>query len=112
VRALGVAGVVHQDVERSPRRLRRRQGGRQRCRVGHVGAHEAGGGAFRDHSRKRRLGAAEHGDAHARPGQRGGDRGADAAPAAGDERMPPARCHVRPPRSRAHPNIAAEFFQV
>ena len=85
-RRFGDPGIGDQDIDRLPRCGFRNRGtdGGLIGNIGHDGKMRgAGGNRLIQH----RAVAAEHGDNGARLGQRGGDRAADAAPAAGNKRM-------------------------
>ena len=80
------AGIGDQDIDRLPRRGFRDRGADGGL-IGDVGHASEMRDARGNGLIQRRAIAAEHGDRRARARQRGRDLAADAAPAAGDERM-------------------------
>ncbi len=91
--ALDRAGVVHEDGDRAASRLGRGHLALDLGGIGHVGEAASGGVACGHGGAQRRLGAADHGHRRAGPGERGRDRAANAAAAAGDESMPACQRH-------------------
>jgi hypothetical protein len=88
------AGIVDEDGDRPARRLRRRHLAFDLDHVGDVGDPASRGFAGGDRLAQRRFGASDHGHRGAGAGERGGDRAADAAAAAGHESMLARKRHV------------------
>jgi hypothetical protein len=84
---LGRAGIVDQDGDRPPLAFGGADAPTRLHGIGDVGDLVAGRIAGRDRFPQRRFAAADHGDAGAGARERAGDRAADPATAAGDQRV-------------------------
>ena len=88
------AGIGDQDVDRPARGLGRRHLAPDLDRIGDVGDAVARGLAGGHRRAQRRLAAADHRHGGAGAGERGGDRAADAASAAGHQSVLACERHI------------------